>query len=45
MIGHPLLDFVVPLLFGASCGVAFQQFRTHLRDRRIRRITNRLIEW
>ncbi len=45
MTGHPLLDFLVPLLFGVSCGIALQQLRTYLRSRRARRITARLIEW
>jgi hypothetical protein len=45
MMEHPLLDFLVPLFFTVSCGFAFQQLRSHFRDRRIRRITARLIEW
>ena len=45
MTGYPLVDFLVLLLFGVSCGIAFQQLRTHLRGRRTRRITTRLIEW
>ena len=44
MTGLPGLDFVVPLVFAVSCGIAFQQFRRHFRDRRIRRITARLVE-
>jgi len=44
MMGHPVLDFLVPLVFAVSCGIAFQQFRRYFRDRRIRRITARLIE-
>jgi len=45
MMGHPVLDFLVPLVFTVSCGIAFQQLRRHFRDRRTRRITARLIEW
>ena len=44
MMGYPGLDFLVPLVFAVSCGLAFQQLRRHFRDRRIRRITARLIE-
>ena len=43
MMGNPFLDFVVPLVFGLSCGVALQQFRSILRDRRARRIVERLL--
>lgn len=44
MMGYPVMDFLVPLIFGVSCAIAFQQLRSHIRDRRIRRITARLIE-
>jgi hypothetical protein len=44
MIGHPVMDFLAPLIFGVSCAIAIQQLRSHFRDRRIRRITARLIE-
>ena len=44
MMGYSVMDILAPLIFGVSCGLAFQQLRRHFRDRRIRRITARLIE-
>jgi len=41
MMGRPVLDFLVPLVFAASCAIAFQRLRSHFR---VRRKTARLIE-
>jgi hypothetical protein len=43
MTGNSLLDFAVPLLFGLSFGIAGQQIRIYLKDRRARRIIERLL--
>jgi len=44
MTPHALLEFLAPLLLCAACGFALRELRAQARERRIRRITQRLLE-
>lgn len=45
MLGHPVIDLIVPVAVAFACGVVLEQFRVRQQQRRVRRITDRVLDW